>query len=419
MDSNDKITQMAMFRFQVIHVLLHGDDERTMKKRILEQSEKLWPLPDGQVRQFAPGTIEQWYYDYRAGGLDALRSLGRSDRGSFRGLSENECDFLDRIVRNHPDLRTSVIIRLMRAKGLIENGRPSQSTIYRYVRLKRPERAAPVKERRSFEAPYAGNLWQVDILYGPYLPKKDSRGRWRKRQTFLVAIIDDHSRLLCHGEFYFEQNLLAYLHCLKTALRKRGIPEKLYCDNGRVFLSSQVKRIMAELGTTVLHTRCRDAAAKGKIERFFGTARTSFLEPAVILNPPRTLGELNRRFWKWLESDYNLAAHSGIGGATPVNRWMETSHKVRLLKPGTEDEIFLFETRRQVKKDGTFSLQSTIFETSWMLSGKKVTVSYDPFMPERVFVSHEGHDYGRANILNRQFNNKLPGRAQHREGEQS
>jgi transposase InsO family protein len=103
-------------------------------------------------------------------------------------------------------------------------------------------------------------------MYGVYLQQRGKDGRYRKRQTYLVAILDDHSRLLCHGQFYFEQNVLAYLDCLKQAVQKRGIPERLYADNGQVFLSTQVKRIAAKMGTTVIHTKPRDAAAKGYVK---------------------------------------------------------------------------------------------------------------------------------------------------------
>ena len=47
----------------------------------------------------------------------------------------------------------------------------------------------------------------------------------------------------------------------------------------------------------------------------------------------------------------------------PIERWMSTSHKVRLLNIGTEDEIFQFEDTRRVKKDGTFSLNGKTYET--------------------------------------------------------
>lgn len=401
--------EMAMFRYSVINPLLHGDDGRFLKKRMYELSDRIWTLPDGRLKQFSWGTIEDWYYTFKNYGLEGLTNQQRKDNGSFRALNNDLCSYIDKYIKDYPQLKTSAIIDIMTKDKSVNENLPSSSTIYRYIRTVRPEKDAPVKERRSFEAPYSGNLWQTDVMYGPYLPQLNDRSRWVKKQTFLVAVIDDHSRLLCHGEFYFKQDLLSYLACLKTSLCKRGIPEKLYCDNGMVFLSEQVKLIMAQLGSIVIHTGIRDCAAKGKIERFFRTVRDSFLNPLLTLDPPKNLEELNRKFWKWSEESYNYKKHSAIN-TTPMERWMNTSHKVRLLNIGMENEIFQFETTRKVKKDGTLSLLNKIYETTCALAGKTVTIRYDPFFPERPYVSYEGQKYGMATPLNRDFNNKLPGR---------
>ena len=44
---------------------------------------------------------------------------------------------------------------------------------------------------------------------------------------------------------------------------KRGVPHRLYCDNGQVFTADQMREVAARLGVELLHTRVRDAAAKG------------------------------------------------------------------------------------------------------------------------------------------------------------
>ncbi len=161
MDS-EKILAKAMDRYGIIRPLLCGDDERSLKARIQELADSLWPMLDGRIIQFSRGAIEDWYYAYRQHGLDGLKDKGRQDQGTFRGLSEADCDFLDNIISEHPTLKTSVIIEKMKADGLIIEGKPSNSTIYRYLRVRRPEKSKIMKERRSFEAPYSGNLWQVD-----------------------------------------------------------------------------------------------------------------------------------------------------------------------------------------------------------------------------------------------------------------
>ena len=44
---------------------------------------------------------------------------------------------------------------------------------------------------------YANELWQGDTMYGPSIQHTD--GKWKK--TFLIAFIDDASRLITHAEF--------------------------------------------------------------------------------------------------------------------------------------------------------------------------------------------------------------------------
>ena len=147
--------------------------------------------------------------------------------------------------------------------------------------------------------------------------------------------------------------------------------------------------------------------AKGKIERFFKSLRDAFLNSMMSINPPKSIEELNQRFWKWME-EYNNKFHSVIK-STPMQRWLRTSHKVRVLAldPLT-DHTFLLETSRKVKKDGTFSLQGERFETSWGLAGKSVTLRYDPLDLTQIYVYHQKQFLGKANPLNRQVNFNLP-----------
>jgi putative transposase len=396
--------QLGYFRYAVIAPLLAEEPGRTLKERIEEQAERVWVFPDGRIKAIGFGTIEKWLYEYRLGGIDALGVQRRRDAGSFRGIDEDLAGVIDTLLREHPKLRTHAIIAELESGSLLGDPPPSHSTLYRYIKAHRQTASPrePIAERRSFEAPYAGYLWQADIMYGPHLPAKLPNGRTRRQQTYLIAILDDHSRLLCHGEFFFRQDLAAWLCCLETAVRKRGIPRKLYCDNGQVFTSEQVRRIAASLGMELLHTRVRDAAAKGKIERVFQKIRRSFLEPTMELSPPSSLDQLNEAFGNWLENDYNHREHSAFG-ATPIRRFMESSSHLRAL-PENGRRLFHVCYRRRVKADGTFSLHGTRYETVPGLVGCKITVSYDLRQPERVFVSWNEACYGQANVLDRKAN---------------
>lgn len=404
--SSDSIyrQQLSWFRYAVIAPLLAVEPGKTLKQRIEEQAERVWIFPDGKPRTIGFGTIEKWLYAYRRGGIEALQSNPRQDAGSFRGIEEDVAGHIDQVLRDHPKLRTHAIIEHLSAEKLLGDPPPSHSTLYRYIKAQRPSagQREPQVQRRSFEAPYAGYLWQADIMYGPHLPVKLPNGRTRRQQTYLIAVLDDHSRLLCHGEFFARQDLAAWLCCLETAVRKRGIPCKLYCDNGQVFTSEQLRRIAAALGIELLHTRVRDAAAKGKIERFFQKVRRSFLEPAMELAPPRSLAEINESFFTWMENSHNHRKHSAFN-ETPIRRFMESSSHLRTL-PAESTGLFHVSYTRRVKKDGTFNLHGVRFETVPGLVGRKVTVSYDLREPERVFVFCDGASHGRANLLDPKAN---------------
>ncbi len=403
-DTHTHHQQIGYFRYAVIAPLLTDEPGSTLKERIQKQAERIWMQPDGKVKRIGFGTIEHWLYDYKRGGIKALQSQCRNDAGTFRGIDDKLAETLDKIIGDHPKLRPHAIIEHLRRKELLGDSPPGQSTLYRYIKSQRP--AEPPrrdkKERRCFEAPYAGYLWQADIMYGVHLLMELVNGRKRKQQTYLIAIIDDHSRLLCHGEFFFRQDLATWICCLETAIQKRGIPKKLYCDNGQVFVSCQIKEIAARLGMEILHTPVRDGAAKGKIEKYFQKVRRSFLEPIMELDPPDTIDKLNKAFFEWAETEYNHGIHSAFND-TPIRRFMESSSHMRTL---TDNSKTLFHVRcsRRVKKDGTFSLNGTRFETVPALAGCKITLSYDLRETQIIFVYWQDKYYGKANLLDPKAN---------------
>lgn len=73
------------------------------------------------------------------------------------------------------------------------------------------------------------------------------------RKTFLFVFIDDYSPLIPHAEFYLRENLDSFLDCFEKALEKRGLPRKLYCDNGPYFRSHHLAHITASLGIALIH----------------------------------------------------------------------------------------------------------------------------------------------------------------------
>ncbi len=406
--TEEDAVKMAHFRYGVICSLL-AESYISLKTRIEELAHHEWTLPCGLIRSYAAATIEDWYYDYRKFGFNALINPPRKDKDVQRSVPDNIVAEIERIFHEFKGMKNSNIIRLLDSGGFRPNGKPSNATLYRYLKKSRPQTQLQTAERRAFEASRPGGLYQTDLMYGPVLKITGPDGRIRNQKTYLIAIIDDFSRMICAAEFFTDQGLMSYLIVLEKALRSRGIPEKIYCDNGQIFISSQVQRIGAELGMRVVKAKVRDAAAKGKIERFFRTVRDQFLDSTLRMEGKKikNVDDINHLFRLYLEN-YNSREHSAIG-CSPRQRWLQSPHQPRF--PPEElhiDTLFMLESERTIKKDGTISVDTLLFELSSANAGQKVKVRYTPHDLSRVHAFINGEYLGVFYPLNRQGNDGLP-----------
>lgn len=221
----------------------------------------------------------------------------------------------------------------------------------------------------------------------------------RQRKSFGFAFIDDHSRLIPHGEFYLRENIESFTDALKKALGKRGLPRKLYVDNGPYFRSHNLDCSCASLGIALIHCTAYRPEGKGKIERFNKTIRMQFLStiPEGI-----SIDDLNERFQGWIDSEYHLAVH-GSTGEKPLERYLRHLHLIRTA-PKNLDDYFRLKAERTVDKDRTVSLLGKAYEAPVDLIGRKITLLYHPDGPYRIEALHNGKSYGFLVPLNPHIN---------------
>ena len=256
------------------------------------------------------------------------------------------------------------------------------------------------QDHRRFEYPKAGDLWMSDVMHGPAIPKE---GQKRKAKTYLVAFIDDATRVVPFAQFCRAENTSAFLPVLKQALMRRGIPKRLFVDNGAAYRSKQLALVCAKLGITLIHARAYHPQSKAKQERWFRTVRQQLL-PRLSDTDRSSLAALNRRLWAWVEGEYHQRPHRGLDGQTPLDRWAQAGNEVRWLEPGLDlDDVCLLEARRKVHKDRTVSLHGAVYEVEACLVGNSVTLRYDP---ERLTArksiqvhSDEGKRMADANVV--------------------
>jgi transposase InsO family protein len=374
---------------------------RTRHERIHNVAAMTFLDEEGNPRQFTWRTIQTWHYRYKNHGITGMTNQPRKDKGQVRKATPEE--LLEAINAAKPHFHNQLankraLYRFCIEKGLLQPDRIAQTTFYRFIReyeLLAPE-DKDNKKRLAFSMKYANQLWQADTMVGPFCDTGLSHAA--RKQARLIAFIDDASRVLCHGQFFFEENVDTLVQTIRAAFYKRGVPEQLLVDNGSIYCSQEITLICARVGCILRHTPVRDAAAKGKIERFFRRVRDQFLVRMLDLS---SLDALNRQFNHWVESDYNAVAHDALG-MKPIDRFGIDLARIRFLPPSEHnDELFYAEAARKVKKDNTFSFLGRRYETPVDLRDKEIQLRYDRHRNDTavVVIYHKGQRLGAARLL--------------------
>jgi transposase InsO family protein len=375
--------------------MAEGDTER---KRIQAVSQMTFTDEEGIPRQFTWRTISTWLCRYRKHGVTVMENKPRADKGKTRKVKPEDIQEAIQGVlpKVHGVAKKSVLYRLCIEQGLLNRSQVARTTFYRLVNtfeLLKPEAQSSNKVRAAFAKAHANEMWQADTLYGPYVQIEG-----RPVQTRLIAFLDDASRVCCHGQFFPAENVDTLIEALRAAFYKRGVPACLYVDNGSIYTSKEIIQICARVGCLLAHTPVRDGAAKGKIERFFRTAREQFLALELDLS---SLESLNRQFTLWVEEQYNAQLHSVLG-MSPLDRFALDRNRIRFLPPNeANDELFFVEEDRHVRADNTFSFQAVRFEAPRHLPDRTIQVRFERKTPtQRVVVYYKGERMGEARPLN-------------------
>ena len=395
--------RVAVFRFGIIHEFVggtrldHGEQERLLR----EKCARKWDIPCSNQTRLSRSTILRWARLYAKEGykLEALYPLGRNDIGQSRALDQESGLALVQLRRQLPELTVVDLVKQMEERRLVTDGTSlSLSTAYRFLHshnLMARESAAPV-DRRKFEAELPNDMWQSDVMHGPMVLNGDKR-----RKAYLIAFIDDHSRLIPHGRFYLSEGIDCFMAAFSDALLGRGLPRKLYVDNGSAFRSRQLEYTTAALGIALVHAKPYQPQGKGKIERFFKSVRTRFL-PCFKGD---TLDEINEAFDLWLDNEYHQRSHSSTG-QTPFKRFTSRMECLRSAPDNLRD-YFRKTVRRRVNKDRSVVVDRRLFEAPVELIGKRVELLYFGENPEQVEIRCADKSYGLLRQVDLHVNSRV------------
>jgi len=381
MDDEALKQKMALFKYSLIAPILTNTlSQNTVKEYLQDICAKKYETPDGKVKEFTPATIKEWLRIYRLYGIDGLYPKKRSDKGKPRKIFEELKNIIFEFKLSNPKATAKSIYYSLIAKGYISMDSISLSTIQRYISKMDLPKESSDSNRRAFEFELPNDCWQSDISVGPYLNIDG-----RKYKTYIIAFLDDASRLVLSCKAFYSDNFVSLLSVFKDAVAKRGIPKKVFVDNGKVYQSSQMQLICASLGSVLCFAKPYSPQSKGKIERWFRTLHEQWSN-VIDWNSFSSLNELNESLSKYVEKQYNNIYHSSIK-QKPIEKFLSNAQNLKFLKSKQElDYMFLYRVIRSVRNDSTISVDNIVYEVPGKYIGCKINIRYDPTSMDKAFI---------------------------------
>ena len=380
--------EVAQFRFALIAPVIQGlypDASATAYYKRVTASPLT--LPDGSMVTYSYKTLEKWKSQYSIGGLDALMPGTRSDKGIPRALNEDAIAEIYRIKEEHPRMNATQIYTHLVRESFIP-ATVSVDSVQRFIRHNdlKSARDPNLRDRKAFEEDEFGKIWQADTCYLPHITEDGT-----SKRVYCIMIIDDHSRLLVGGELFYNDNACNFQKVLKDAIATYGIPDKLYVDNGCSYSNAQLSMICVSLGILLLHTRVRDGASKGKVERHFRTLKERWLY-TLDMESIQSLAQFNGMLKDYMR-DYNTTFHRGID-TIPLERYQASKDHPR--KPESRqwlDDCFYNRITRKVRKDSTISIDKVCYDVPMQFISAKVDVRYLPDDMTSAYILFEGEKF--------------------------
>ncbi|WP_445548182.1 DDE-type integrase/transposase/recombinase [Frankia sp. CiP1_Cm_nod1] len=385
--------EIGLFRYMLIRDL--ADEALTTRQRgvlVRALAAREHVDPDGRPVRVTRWTLDRWVRSWKSGGFDALvpspRQAGPRTPADVLALASA-------LKRERPERTAAQVRRILVAT---HGWSPTERTLQRFftrtgIGTRQLAAAATGREVFSpFQAAAPNDLWTGDALHAVKIAG---------RKTYLFAFLDDYSRAVVGYRFGYAEDTVRLAAALRPALAARGIPSKIYVDNGSAFSDAWLLRACAKLGIRLAHSTPHRPEGRGKIERFFATVRGQFLveiadeaTPTGTASPVTSLDDLNGKFQAWVEAQYHRQVHTETGAA-PLHRW-QTGGPFRHATPDELTEAFRWSTHRTVSRTGLISLHANRYQVPAGLAGQRVECVFDPFDLTTIALRLGNTDIGTA-----------------------
>ena len=397
----EKRNRIALFRYGIIapRVTKGETTPQERGKFFRDASLARYEDADGRMVTVSDATIYRYYRNYMEGGFDALRPAGRSDCGGNRKLSDDAMSQIAYLHAEYPRLPCTLIYQKLEDSGTIRPGDVSLSTVTRYVRKLGEKDHMPGKEMLRYEREHINEVWYGDSSVGPYL-----RTGGKKTKTWIIALIDDASRMIVGIDIFLSDNYVSLLSVIRSAVARYGRPQCMKFDNGASYRSHQMELLGARMGTAISYAPPRTPVGKAKIERWFRTMKDHWMA-GLNMNDFQNLDELRDSLLAYAQK-YNQSPHESLQMRTPQDRFFSESQLIFRLDADRIEKTFLLEEERTVSADNVITINSVEYEVSYKYSRQRLLLRYSPDLSKIYSVDRKTGEMEEIHLLDKHKNSQ-------------
>ena len=397
--------EIALFRYGLISALVNNTYEERSKEDYYRKVALNTYTLNGKEIKFTANTIKNWYITYQKLGFNGLIPKTRTDLNTSRKLtSDAQLKIVD-YKKSFPHISGTLIYQKLIEDGYINPNNVSKSTILKFIRDNYLLFGDDTKiDRRAFEMEFSNEMWDADTSHGPYLTINN-----KKIKTYLIALIDDASRLITNAKFFYEDNAINFQNTFKEGLKKYGIPKKIFLDNGKTYKNEQLSIICANCGMELIYTKPYSPQSKAKIERWFHTMKETWMR-GINWEDIENIDELNEMLNDFI-NEYNNKIHSSLTNnevnISPKERWFKDQDKIRKIDNNQIDEYFLHTAYPTIRADSIAHIKKIEYEVPTKYIGKKITVKYDFQDRSKAWIYDNGKKVEAIHIVDKIANSKI------------
>ncbi len=386
---SERPSSTALFRYRVVsatEALCAVGYSLSEAVRLVADQEHL--TPKGLLKRFTPRTIYRWRRAYATQGLEGLEPRGRAPLLGSRVVEKAVLDYLVEEHAADPYASIPELLRRARVMGVVrENQRIDRRAVWRAFRrlgLDTVRRARPRTQLvRRFE--YAERM-QMVMVDGCHF-----RAGPRRVKRVVLYFLDDATRFGLAAIVGTSERTESFLQGLLATVRRFGLMDALYSDNGAAFVSEDASRVLANLGVAHITGTPGYPQARGKIERFNRSVRARVLNGLAAEGVDPSPRALTLRLTHDLRDVYNRLPHSSLANQSPQQRW-EASR--RPLVPARSEAwlggCFVLTESRRVRSDNVISFGGKLFDVPPGYAGEEITLHRRLMEDNRLYIRHRG-----------------------------